>query len=277
MQGIKIGGAVIFWGPSEWTVRKDYLRGLRNLGLEKFVPEPRSGPNCLKEALGQIHTSRGHRVESLARVGHFEVIDVEKGEDENQYRRVCKATVNEANQLTLEPYEAQRAVVLIDTFNKQLGLLRGSQVSTSLVNIITSLGGTRLRPNGSVYWLPESQLERWAQIGQVVENSSQGRKSSVYILRHQMDADAVKAIRDAIVQEISQEASKMENEILDPESSLGDRALENRRAEALCLRAKVKQYEELLDLGLTDLRGQLDGLETVIAKAALLASVTVEV
>jgi hypothetical protein len=85
-----------------------------------------------------------------------------------------------------------------------------------------------------------------------------------------MDADAVRAVTDAIVSEINVEAGHIHDEVMAGE--LGERALEHRREQAACLRQKVVLYEELLDVGLSGLHQAVDRADQAAAAAALLVS-----
>jgi hypothetical protein len=92
----------------------------------------------------------------------------------------------------------------------------------------------------------------------------------VYVLRHRMDADAVRAVRDAVVAEVQAEATRIHDEVMTGE--LGGRGLQTRRARAGQLREKISLYEHLLDVGLEGLRAAVDQADQAVAAAVLLAS-----
>jgi hypothetical protein len=133
-----------------------------------------------------------------------------------------------------------RAVKVLESYRRQLGLLHATQISAALVKLVESLGGTRLRPSGAVYWLPGDLLDGWQKAAGVFEQAGRGRPSADYLLRHKMDADAVRAVRDAVVAEVQAEAMRIHDEIMTGE--LGGRALEHRQAQAAELRGKVLLY-----------------------------------
>jgi hypothetical protein len=136
------------------------------------------------------------------------------------------------------------------------------------VRVVESLGGTRLRPTGAVYWVPGPKLDEWALVARAVESAADGRPSAVYLLRHRLDADAVRAVRDAVVAEVSGEATRIRDEVGTGE--LGGRALETRKAQAAELRDKVLLYEDLLSVGLDELHRVVDAADQAAATAALL-------
>jgi hypothetical protein len=85
-----------------------------------------------------------------------------------------------------------------------------------------------------------------------------------------MDADAVRAVRDAVVAEVQAEASRIHDEVLSGE--LGGRALDTRRSRARELQEKISLYEHLLDVGLEGLHAAVDRADQAAAAAVLLAS-----
>jgi hypothetical protein len=188
----------------------------------------------------------------------------------NSYQVVLTARIDfNTSFIWFDPID-DRAQKIVESYNEHLGLLRSAQISSALVAILDDLGGTRLRPTGGVYWLPESKVDAWAEIGHVIEGAGHGVVNAVYLIRHDLDADAVRAVRDAIVVEVSAEASRINQEVM--EGNLGERALEHRKDQALGLRSKIELYEELLDCGLESLRKAVDETEQTVATAALMAS-----
>jgi hypothetical protein len=134
--------------------------------------------------------------------------------------------------------------------------------------VVEALGGTRLRPGGAVYWVPGPRLDEWAAAGHAAERAAEGRPSAVYVLRHRLDADAVRAVRDAVVGEVQTEAHRICEEVAAGE--LGGRALETRKRQAAELRLKVLLYEDLLSVGLAGLHQAVDRADQAAATAALL-------
>ncbi len=129
------------------------------------------------------------------------------------------------------------------------------------------LGATS--PAKGVYWLPEDKLEEWGRVAGVVEASGYTSNYSVYTIRNVMDADAVRAVRDAVVSEIASDTTRLEEEINDTDHPLGERALESRKRELLDLRTKIREYEALLGVGLTDLSTAVERVEMAAAEVAL--------
>jgi len=92
----------------------------------------------------------------------------------------------------------------------------------------------------------------------------------VYVLRHRLDAESVRAVRDAVVAEVQNEAKRIQEDVL--QGDLGGRALETRKKLAQALRDKVLLYEDVLNVGLVDLHRVVDAADQAAASAALLLS-----
>src|SRR5262249_17333250 len=128
----------------------------------------------------------------------------------------------------------------------------------------------RRPPAGGLSWRPARQLDEWPRAVSAVESAAEGKPSTVYVLRHRLDADAVRAVRDAIVAEVQAESARIHDEVVGGE--LGSRALETRRSEAGQLRQKIALYEGLLNVGLEGLYHAVDRAAPAAAAAVLLGS-----
>ncbi|HVK08996.1 MAG TPA: hypothetical protein VM597_09495 [Gemmataceae bacterium] len=269
---LDVGGGVVFWSLADWTDRPRLAAAFRALGLGSFVPEPRPPSAALKDALESVLGGPRVLVRPLATRDGFAVVTEDRGLAQNQYATALTArAAGDPPALSFDPWDA-RAVRVEEAFRAQLGRVPANQLSAALVKVIAFLGGTRLRPSGAVYWLPGHRLGPWADVAQAVEQAADGRPSAVYVLRHRLDADAVRAVRDAVVAEVQAEAARIRDEVL--AGDLGGRALETRQRYAADLREKVLLYEDLLDVGLKGLHAALDEADQAAATAALLLSST---
>lgn len=278
---LDVGGGVVFWSLAEWTTREALHAGLVPLALDGMTPEPRQASACLREALCEVFAGPRMLIRPLNKREGFVVVREERGETSNAYHQELLARIltngngcqgrpaNGAVSIDFQPPHPRSADVL-DAFRRQQSLLHAGQVSACLVNVIEGLGGTRLRPSGALYWLPGHRLDEWLAVSGAVERAAHQGKSSVYLLRHRMDAEAVRAVQDAIVAEVRCEAAAIHADVLS--GGLGERALETRRQQARGLRQKVNLYEDLLHTGLGMLHDVVDQADQAAAAAILLAS-----
>lgn len=270
---LDVGGAIVFWNLAEWTHRGQLTAHMSALGLEALVPDPRPAPAALRSALEDIFGGPRMLIRPLASRDGFAVVREDRGLASNQYQTDLTARVvpGDPPTLTFDPWDS-RAVTVQGAFQSQLGRLSACQVSAALVRIIESMGGTRLRPSGAVYWLPGHRIDEWGRVARSVEIAADGALSAVYILRHRMDRDAVRAVRDAVVSEVEGEAARIKDDVLT--GDLGTRALETRKQQAADLRQKVLLYEDLLSVGLKGLHRAIDEADQAAATASLLLGAT---
>jgi len=270
---ISINGAVVFWSISEWSDRQTLKDGLEALGLGKFVPDRRTNFACLRDALGEAYPSKDYRIEPLDDTDSFEVVKIIKGTDRNTYAHEVKASIDKYRNITITPWSLQIDRAVVDNFNKYLGLVRSHQVTESLVQIVDFLSGTRLRPKGSIYWLPDHKLDEWEQVRNVVRTAARG-KTELFVMRVVKDKDALRAVTAAITAEIEAEVARIEADV--QSGTLGVRALDTRKNQAVDLASKINLYEELCERPLTSLREAVTRAEIAASQAAILASVKVE-
>ena len=266
------GGAVVFWSAAPHTRRVEFARRLTELGLGEFAPEARPETSILRDALEGVYGGPRTLVRPLEGRDGFAVVREERGRAGNLYRTEVVAKVEGSPPLLRFDPPGGKADRVLDAAQAHRELVPASQLSACLVRVVESLGGTRLRPTGAVYWVPGHKLAEWALVASAAEESSEApRHSAVYVLRHRFDADAVRAVRDAVVAEVSSEAAHIAADV--HAGNLGARALETRRKQAADLRAKVHLYEDLLSVGLGNLRAAVDSADQAAATAALLESV----
>lgn len=269
---LRLGGAVVYWTLSEFTFRDRLADGLGDAGFGDLAPDARPATAALKAALEQTLGGSGVLIRPLQSRDGFAVIEEQRGQTENVYTQTLSARVQGDGALARLTFSTtdERTHAVHQAFDLHQGLIAAHQVSECLVGIVERLGGRRLRPSGGFYWLPEDKLGLWQEVAAAVEKAAFGRPHACYVLRVAMDADAVRAVRDAIVAEVTAEANRIRTEVLSGE--LKERALESRRLEVVDLRDKVALYEQLLETGLISLREAIDATEEAAAAAALLVS-----
>lgn len=261
------GGLVTFWTLAEFTDRAKLGAAWEASGFGEFVPEERAHVSVLKDALSEVFGGTHYLVRPLATKDGFAVVREVRGSDENSYSAVLTAKVFGDSEPVLTG-DTTKAFDVVMAYHKHAGRVTSQQMSAASVRILYKLGGTRLRPSGSVYWLPGDQAESWAAAVAGFEGAAHGGKSVGYAIRHELDADSVVAVRDAIVHEVTTEAARLNHDILS--GDLGQRAVETRKREALLLKSKVTAYEDILGVGLAHLKATLDQVDQTSATAALL-------
>ena len=266
---LDVGGAVVFWSLADGTDRDRLRDGFTPLDLSEFVPDERPASAVLKDALESVLGGPRVLVRPLAARDGFAVVREDRGTAANAYATtmVAKVSAGGFTTLTFDP-DDDRADRVRQAFGEHAGKVPAGQLSAALVKVVDRLGGTRLRPGGAVYWVPGHKLSDWADVADAVERASTGRPSAVYAIRHRLDADAVRAVRDAVVADVAGEADRIAKDVA--AGDLGGRALDARRKEAAALRDKVLLYEDVLAVGLAGLHAAVDAADQAAAGAALL-------
>lgn len=268
---LNVGGAVVFWSIAEWTDRTRLASALQAIDLEFLVPEPRPAPAALRAALDEVFGGPRVLIRPLATKDGFTVVHEERGEEANDYQRILSARVNgDPPKLIFEPFSNDRCDSVRETFHIHLERASAAQVSAVLVAGVDWLGGTRLRPSGAVYWIPGHKIDEFTHLARAVEDAAQGKPSCVYVLRHPLDPDGIRAVRDAVIHQVNLDATRIHADVIS--GGLGMRALETRQRQASDLRDKVLLYEELLSVGLESLHVVVDQADQAAATAALMIS-----
>jgi hypothetical protein len=264
-------GRVTYWTLAEWTDGARLKSEWGPLGLDELVPEPRRPVSCLKDALEEVFGSRDVLIRPLAARTGFTVVRETKGEDGNQYLNLFTARCVEGQGDPTFTNLTDEVPVVVEAFRKYQGRVTAAQVGRALADVVMKrVGGTRLRPSGGVYWVPGRGTGDWEAAAAALERAAVGGRSVCYQLDVDLDANAVIAVRDAIVREVADETRRLAEELRSGE--LGPRAVETRKGEAAALRRKVVEYERILGVGLDALKQGLDSVEQSHALATILES-----
>jgi hypothetical protein len=263
-------GLVTFWTLAEWTDISRLREEWGAAGLEGYVPDQRAPVACLKDALAETFGGSQVLIRSLASKNGFVVVREQRGTEDNAYQTLFSARIIDGQQEPVFSNVSDDASKVLDAYRRYQGRLTGQQVGAALVRVLYSLGGTRLRPTGGVYWLPGDQVDTWERTTEAVGLAADGGRSVGYCISHELDEAAVLAVRDALVAEVTAETRRIAGEIQTGE--LGERALESRKNEAAALRQKVIRYEGMLNVALDGLKEGLESIEQSQALAALLLS-----
>lgn len=263
-------GCVTFWSLSEHTDVARLKAGWEALGLGAFVPEPRSPVACLKEALEETFGGSEVLIRSLAARNGFVVVKEQRGADDNAYETLFTAKVLDGKSEPMFTNFTEDTTAVLAAFRRHNGRLTNQQVGSALVKLMLHFGGARLRPTGGVYWLSGDRVEDWRAATDVLTAAADGGQSKSYFVEHELDADSIVAVRDALVTEVTNETRRIQQEIQSGE--LGGRALETRKNEAAALRQKVEAYEGILSVTLDSLKQGLDRIALSQGLAALMLS-----
>lgn len=270
--GIGIGGGVIFWKIAAETSKETVQDGLRDLGLAPMCPVERTKAACVKTALGEIFKpdDKEHRYAVRSNKGGF-VVASERHKEEGLYKGdqwaevVARVELDENDNVTLYPYDADRLDELHKLVRKQASTYSASAISTCLVELIEFLGGVALRKGGGVYWLNDAQLATWEQIAQVFE---QAGENMIHVMRVVADDQMVRAVADSLTEEVTAAVAKLSEDL----DSLTEAQAIRRISEASQMLKKVRNYEAAFQSPLDHLTKAIETLGGQIAIATLTAA-----
>lgn len=265
-------GAMVYWGLPQFTDRILLDRNLKALGFDLGI-EQRSGTSVLQDAILAAHPGTGLIVRPLARkVKGFSVSQEERGLRENKTDFSCSYWLEGTNERITSHGNDALPFTVTDHFKGLRDTLRSQQVTLFLQAILRQLNAVRLSPKHTtgIYWVPESVLDRWKNVGHAVAGAS-FEGASFYAMGHSYDADGIRAIKDGLIREAEAEADAIGADVMG--GKLKVEALNNRVLAAKAMREKVQVYEGLLNETLDGLKAKLDQAEGDAAMAAMLASV----
>lgn len=282
------GGAVLFWSIGDASDVVNLKQAFTAAGFAEHAPDPRNASTVAGEALADVVGSPTTLIRPLKERRGWHVVRETRGTRSNAFddwftvdlgslwradavdvgghrigytwhnASLCQGRSQyEIEDLTRERYEALASVA------------RTGQVTSALVDVVDALAGTRLRPSGGLHWMATGpKLDRFAELAQRVESAAKlGTRSAVYIIRHALDVDALRAVRDAITAEVEQAARELRDAVSGGE--LQARGLRSQGAAAEALAAKVAAYEAILAEPLPALAALAVDAQTTVAMAKL--------
>ncbi len=260
---VSLGGSVVFWSLTQFSNRERLMDGWGGMGLGGFVPDTRSPTAILKSALETVLGGPRVLIRPLEKRDGFAVVEEQRGEDENVYESGLTARLTPEGRINFNR-DHPRSGEVLEAYTEHVGRLDSDQVATALVKVMKSLSGIALKKSGGCYYIPADRVSYWVAATEALERASVGGSHACYRINNVMDAQAVRAVRDALRSEVMGEVGTIEADIASLE--LGRRALDTRVEAAKRLRLKIALYEGIL--------GETLGTLTQAAEQAELAALT---
>lgn len=266
------GGAVLFWRIGDEHTRQPIAEALADLGMSSRMPPERKPNAVLRDAIAHLYGSERHDLTPVKR-GGWQLTAIDRRNDRNEYRPLFVATITKDTEMIyvnafaddIDHYGVRRQ--LEDRYPQFRDLLRGAAITDLLTeSIVSEWAGTTLRPSGGVYWLADEYLDRFAKLSAACERASRDSKTTVYRVNHRLDADALRAVHDAIVAEVERDTADLVKGVDELETT---GAVERRRDQAQAIRAKVGTYEGILGTALPALRESVEQAALTASRAAL--------
>lgn len=282
----RIGGAVIYWRLAAETSFPKLARGLRELGLDDFIPQPRTPLSCLRAVLSEMYKPTDKELKYVVRPvkndhAGFAVVAERPKEHaaagDNWGKVVVAASLSEeTGEVNLDPFDWDQRAEILSRMENAAEWLPVATVGKTLIGLVEKMGGVTLRENGGIYWLDKSELTAWARIGDVVEaaSSGEGKPSHVYTMKVVADEQMVRAVGDALASEVESAVAMLESEL--EAGDLQEQACLNRIKRIAALSEKVGRYEAAFREPLPKLQEACQRAVSAAAMAALQNSASTE-
>lgn len=289
---IKIGGGIVFWKSAVRYDARSVAEAFDAVGLKELAPAPATPLSSLRGALDCVFANSKTLIRPNSSRTGFVVVDEDRGEDQNSY--ACRLSVmldtesstesddsdsDDSPSNRRESHTLRFAVArdndaksddVLGAFQSLLGQVSTQSMSTALVKLVHALGGTSLRDQGAVYWIPERYLGTWDAVAKAVEAAATKGQAAIYCAPALFNEQTVRMVRDGIVHEIDTEVARIKFDLENGE--LGERALESRLAYIGQMEQKVSNYEGMLNVFLGHLKDDLEQLRQHRALGNLMAS-----
>jgi hypothetical protein len=273
MQSFNVtAGGLTYWSLGQQTDPAILQNGLTQLGLPDYAPKTRSWLMSLKAALAEQFAKPEELIRPLRhkhRNGYTVVVE-SKGVDENTYSRTVNASVDKEGAVSVTAGEADRYELqrLTNHFRR---VLPSSSVSDTLRDIVHGqLGGISMKSTGGIYFIPEVNLGRWADVIMVVEAAAvKPTSNDLSVVPLELNEMTLRDIQRAITREMESAADRLRQDIVD--NDLGDQALLNRAVRASQLRDRIRQYEGILGRTLEVCHEHLDTAVQAFSVASAVA------
>ena len=273
MHSLDVSGAILWSNISKRTSRTALSNNLDALGLGWAAPAPRTPYDALKTSLSHVFKGETTLIRPLEDKDGFVVVDEDRGHRDNRYatRYTAKLPTENTTAPSIDPFN-QHGINVLAEYDRSLQECGPTAVTGSLVKIINTCGGTRLRDHGGVYWIPGDEIDKWHDIKQaVLTSASIGFVHHLAIVSTGYDPESAEAIICGLTEEIESDIRELTSE-LDSEDGLGKRALDARLEGLTAKRMKVVRYEGIFNAGLNTLHDKLEVIKQSEAFATLLSA-----
>lgn len=242
---INLDGFLAFWSLSQQSSQQVIESGWGAVEYKygKMAPKVRTPEDCLKEVLSAKFPKAILR--PLTNRDGFAVLQETRYRDDVQTVCTHAISVDEAGTAEIRRgYTYDLLLEIEDAIRNARQRLTAVQVANALIAVTKEFEAVSLRPSGGFYWMPLRHLTEWQRLVDIVEVAALSGANRVYRITHAFDAQSIRAVRDALLSEADNEATKIIEEV--DSGELGERALKNRAVQAQALAKKVEEYERIL-------------------------------
>ena len=279
-------GLYVNWDPKPCP-HAIMLAALESIGVGDLCKPPYSVGESLNRAMQSY--ARRHRKTLLAdfenksktslktirlqnaNIDGYELVAIQHGKSENDYPNVLAAKVDingtELVDITRGRWRVDCLHELQQEYNTNRATISGSAMSQMLVETVQLLNGTCTRSVGGNYYLPSGSSNDWEELVQAIDSTG---TTAIEVTRiTEPTPSNLRAIFAGITHEMASKSESLLDKI--SRGELGKRALEHRETTLNQMRKKMREYENILESPLQNVRKALEKTETAIAMAKMAA------
>jgi hypothetical protein len=264
-------GMFLWWAPG--SMRVGALReALSNVGLEHLAPKSSTIPAAMKEMLSGFIEAANLKVRGLpidinplrSDVKGFEAVQRHPGDTQNQHQFLISVVLDEVTaKVKIAQFNPsffnfggnQTAVEdrMTAVFYGQLDWFPTPMVSSCISRVVAHLGGILCRKAGGVYFLPESAMSQFEPLADELELAEGGVELTLTKFDLRPGERSYRLVAQSINAEIKETLASMEEslKLIGKQRANGK---ESRTAALKLMADKIKKYEDILGITLTELR-----------------------
>tara|TARA_R110000824_G_scaffold10774_7_gene47226 strand:+ start:1344 stop:2228 length:885 start_codon:yes stop_codon:yes gene_type:complete len=168
----------------------------------------------------------------------------------------------EENALTVELEES-----ICKEMKRQRGMCSRYMLSKKLVNVVDALHGVCVTGSGGMYSIPDRAIPIWDQVKKVIVDSGSGNKVNGY--RVVFDDESCESTLNALTRSMDKEIERIDEMVTDADVDMGKRALNTQANRVQTLMNRLKGYEKMYNMKLTNTTKTLKALQGTVALAAI--------
>lgn len=253
---VSISGAITLWelsGRSNYSMLAD---GLKNLGLQQYIPHKPTALEALKLVLTNMFAGTRSLIRPLEGYKGWGVVYEQANGNHLQHHNDISITVRGKNLADIAFYGTtwDQEQLILSQVTAEMELIPQAKLVYSLKRIIESLCGVPIRESGGVYFIPDPAMPMWRNVSAIIESAG---ANTVHVIRTAVDDSMVKCVVAHIEREVRDFIAIAEGEA---SAGMKERAKANRLSDTEFMIEKAKWYEREFGVLLTDTTKALDEL-----------------
>lgn len=268
-KSVKFNGQTVFWSLRNGTHLSKLKEGFESIGRGDLLPEVQNDSQVLKRAISKNFPGRNKVIRPLKGVAGFAILDETEVLDSAGQKDLDLSTelriAISGNVILANPSDHPKVSAIGMDYLYEKDRITAAKLGGVLVTACSQLSGIPLRPRGGFYWMPNSSVDEWEEVVNVVEQANP--QNSIWRMKTTTDEDTVDAVCDSLIIEVEKQLEVLSESLHSEE--LGKRALKTKQNTAIELKGLVSRYEGILGKTLKSLKEKADEVHSSASVALL--------